>query len=124
MRWVHVQIAYTLRLSARPLEDEEVRVHIRGSTDGGYSVKPDTLHFTADNWQREQTVVLKVEQDDVAPAEVGFQAPFRRRGSAISSSRVFRDAIYCKAANCTLLALPFPNLPNNCRAKGLRGESS
>ncbi|CDI82519.1 hypothetical protein, conserved [Eimeria praecox] len=69
------RIAYTLRLSSCPLEDEEVEVRIHGDSSGGYSVQPEVLRFTASNWQQGQTVSLKVDQDDIAPSgdELSFE---------------------------------------------------
>ncbi|CDI80607.1 hypothetical protein, conserved [Eimeria acervulina] len=68
-------IAYTLRLSACPLENEEVEVRIHGDPSGGYFVEPERLHFSATNWQQEQTVSIKVDQDDIAPSgdELSFE---------------------------------------------------
>ncbi|CDJ49025.1 hypothetical protein, conserved [Eimeria brunetti] len=66
-------IAYTLRLSSRPLESEEVEVHVHAESHGGYSVKPELLQFNASNWNRDQTVWLQVDQDDIAPPGVGIE---------------------------------------------------
>lgn len=71
-----LQISYSLRLSACPLDSEEVQVNIFGSQSGHYSVIPEILHFTEDNWQEEQTIVLRVYQDDVAPSPVGHRTVF------------------------------------------------
>ncbi|CDJ29125.1 uncharacterized protein EMH_0018570 [Eimeria mitis] len=75
-------IAYTLRLSACPLENEEVEIRIYGDRSGGYSVQPDLLHFSASDWQQEKTVLLKVEQDDIAP--IGDELSFE--GSIVGNS--------------------------------------
>ncbi|CDJ66600.1 hypothetical protein, conserved [Eimeria necatrix] len=61
------EISYTLRLSARPRENEEITIHISGDQGNSISVKPAVLHFDANNWKQEQVVVLKVEQDNIAP---------------------------------------------------------
>lgn len=35
-------------------------------------MEPERLHFSATNWQQEQTVSIKVDQDDIAPSGVGI----------------------------------------------------
>lgn len=65
-----LQIPYSLRLASCPLKNEKIQIHISGVKGGQLSVQPETLEFTADNWQQEQTVVLYVAQDDFAPSEV------------------------------------------------------
>ncbi|KAL8432734.1 hypothetical protein Efla_004403 [Eimeria flavescens] len=59
------EVKYTMRLSSRPRRGEVVSVGISGSPF--YSAQPNMLLFTSANWHLEQTVVLSVHQDDIAP---------------------------------------------------------
>ncbi|KAL8273754.1 hypothetical protein Esti_002354 [Eimeria stiedai] len=58
------KIEYRMRLSSKPLANEKVEVTISASIS--CAVQPEFLLFTEENWDVEQTVVLFVEQDDIA----------------------------------------------------------
>ncbi|OEH77174.1 hypothetical protein cyc_05223 [Cyclospora cayetanensis] len=64
-----------------------------------YSVQPETLHFSAGNWQEEQTVVLKVDQDDFAPAENEFLLKGSVTGSALRTVLLRHELFSTEALN-------------------------
>ncbi|KAL8442951.1 hypothetical protein Emed_007045 [Eimeria media] len=63
------KIEYTMRLTSKPLANEKVEVKI--SASDSCAVQPELLVFTEDNWDSEQTVLFFVEQDNIAPSQVG-----------------------------------------------------
>ncbi|XP_026191645.1 uncharacterized protein LOC34621618 [Cyclospora cayetanensis] len=93
------EITYTLRLSVPPLQSEVVTVRIIGDQGAQYSVQPETLHFSAGNWQEEQTVVLKVDQDDFAPAENEFLLKGSVTGSALRTVLLRHELFSTEALN-------------------------